>query len=390
MYAQGMGALKICLYLNENRVPIPSEYKHKKGSKYNCPRITYNKRIKYQVEKGETLFAIANKYQSTVRDIMEYNSMKDDKIKEGQIIVIPIRHVWRTNTIYNMLKNEVYVGTLIQHKNETISYKNKKERSVPKEERIVVPHCHEAIIDKDTWNIVHSRLGINRKAKSCKNGNIHLFSSKLICGGCGHALYRDASSKRINKSCIYWRCGNRYSTAKILCNNRKSIKEKDIYELVLNEINNQLDIYYDKNLVEKNYYEQKVSLSAQDEKELLIKEKDKIEKDIEKKENTISLLYEDRANGIIDLSEFLMIKNKNMLDINNNKDRLSQIDKEISNLCKKKNEKMNTENILKKYTKIDKLNKNILDEFISQIYIGYYDPETETRQIKIKWNIEAE
>ena len=51
---------------------------------------------------------------------------------------------------------------------------------------------------------------------------------------------------------------------------------------------------------------------------------------------------------------------------------------------------MNTENILKKYTKIDKLNKNILDEFISQIYIGYYDPETETRQIKIKWNIEAE
>ena len=62
-----------------------------------------------------------------------------------------------------MLKNEVYIGTLVQHKNEIISYKNKKERSVPKEQRIVVPHCHEAIIDKDTWNIESLRFGRTKK-----------------------------------------------------------------------------------------------------------------------------------------------------------------------------------------------------------------------------------
>ncbi len=390
MYASGQGATKICLYLNENKIPIPSEYKHKKGLKYNCSRITYNKRIKYQVEKEDTLLEIANKYQSTIRDIMEYNSMKDEKLDEGQIIVIPIRNVWRTNTIYNMLRNEVYIGTLIQHKNEGISYKNKKQRAVPKEERIIVPHCHEAIIDKDTWNIVNSRLGSNRKVKSSKNGEINLFSGKLICGCCGHTLYRDTSIQRKNKSCTYWRCRNRYSTANLLCSNRKSIKEEDIYELALNEINNQLAIYYDKSLVKRNYYEKMVLLSSQDEIELLNKEKDKIERDIENKENTISLLYEDRANEVIDLTEFSIIKNKKVLEINNCKDRLEQINKEILNLSKKKTEKMNMESVLKKYTKIDKLNRNILDEFISQIYIGYYNSETETRKIKIKWNIDNE
>ena len=390
MYASVQGAKKICLYLNENKIPIPSEYKHEKGSKYNCSRITYNKRIKYQVEKDDTLLTISNKYQSTVKDIMEYNSLKNKNLEEGQIIVIPIRNVWRTNTIYNMLRNEVYIGTLIQHKNEAISYKNRKLRRIPKEQRIVVPHCHEAIIDKDTWNLVNSKLGRNRKVKSNKDGEIHLFSGKLICDCCGHRLYRDASAKRKNKSCVYWRCGNRYSTVEFLCNNKKSIKEEEIYELILSEINKKLVTFYDKSLIKKYYDEKKISSSFQNEIEHLKKEKDKIEKDIVKKENTISLLYEDRTSGIIDLAEFIMIKNRNILELNNYKERLEKIDKEVLILSRRKTEELNVENILEKYNKIDKLNRNILDEFISQIYVGLYNSETGTRKIKIKWNFDDE
>ena len=224
MYASGIGATKICEYLNENKIPIPSVYKHRKGSKFNCPTVEYDKRIQYQIEKGDNLMAIADKYQSTIKEIMEYNSLKSEEIEEGQIIVIPVIHVWRTNTIYQLLKNEVYIGTLVQHKNEIISYKNKKERSIPKEQRIVVPHCHEPIIHEETWNIVQSRFVGKQRVKSDLKGEIPLFSGKLKCGCCGHALYRDhhKSGKKIYN---YWLCGNRYGTAKFLCGNNKVVNE---------------------------------------------------------------------------------------------------------------------------------------------------------------------
>ena len=116
MYASGKGATRICAYLNKNKIPIPSIYKHQKGSKFTCPTIEYDERITYQVEKEDTLKELANKYKSTVKDIMKYNSLKSEQIEEGQIIIIPVIHIWRKNMIYNMLKNEVYIGTLVQHK----------------------------------------------------------------------------------------------------------------------------------------------------------------------------------------------------------------------------------------------------------------------------------
>lgn len=56
-------------------------------------------------------------------------------------------------------------------------------------------------------------------------------------------------------------------------------------------------------------------------------------------------------------------------------------------LHKEKNKEINTEEILKKYTKIKKLDRIILDEFITQIYVGYYNAETKSRKIKIEWKI---
>lgn len=387
MYAQGKGATKICQYLNSNRIPIPSIYKYQKGLKYNCPCIEYNKRIRYQVEKGDTLLTIADKYQSTIQEIIAYNSLEKEQLEAGQIIIIPVIYVWRTNTIYQMLKNEVYIGTLVQHKNERISYKNKKQRSVAKDQRIVVPHCHDAIIDQETWNIVSSRFGKSNKVRTTAKGEIAVFSGKLKCGCCGHTFYRDSKTKGKNKY-TYWLCGNRYGTAQFLCNNNKVVKETDIYELVISQINNLLDRYYDETVIQENYIKQKTLHSIENEIKVLEKEKKEIERNILKKENMITLLYEDRANGVIEISEFTRIKNKNRIDVNNYKERLVQINKEIETLKKKDNQNLDIQELIKKYKRIENLDRNILDEFIDQIYIGFYNPETKTRKIQIKWKID--
>ena len=157
-----------------------------------------------------------------------------------------------------------------------------------------------------------------------------MFSGKLRCGCCGHALYRDYK-ERGEKVYAYWLCGNRYGTARTLCSNNKIAKESDVYELALTEINKQINLYYDKSLIEEKYYENKTHNSLEDEIKILNKEKMNIEKSISKKQNTIALLYEDRANGIIDIAEFSMIKDKNSMDINNFQERLLKEFKNSSN-----------------------------------------------------------
>ncbi len=388
MYAGGQGASKICRYLNENKIPTPTEYKHRKGSKYNCPKFEFDKRITYKVEREDTLVSIADRFHSTVQEIMKYNSLNSEHICEGDIIIIPVLHVWKTHMIYRILNDSVYIGTLTQHKKETISYKNKKLRNVLKENQIVIPHCHMPIIDMETWKIVNSRIGQGRKVKSSQNGEIHLFSGKLKCGSCGHTFGRD-TNKYKEKVYVYWHCLLRGNTAKFLCNNRISIREEDLYQIVLKEINNQLKRYYDKNLIKENYDKQKTSISLQDEINILENEKREIQNSIRKKENLIALLYEDKINGTLSLEEFTLIKNRNNIEIRNYKERLKQIETTFNQLNSKKKDKINAENILEKYTKIDKLDKHILDEFISKIYIYPYDSEKKQRKIKIEWNFES-
>lgn len=47
--------------------------------------------IKYEIQKGDSLFRISLRYGTTVEEIKRINSLKDDMIKAGQIIRIPDR-----------------------------------------------------------------------------------------------------------------------------------------------------------------------------------------------------------------------------------------------------------------------------------------------------------
>jgi FOG: LysM repeat len=58
----------------------------KKTSKKESER---NKELTYVVQKGDTLETIAKKYGLTVKELMDYNDMKDEKIFAGDELKIP-------------------------------------------------------------------------------------------------------------------------------------------------------------------------------------------------------------------------------------------------------------------------------------------------------------
>ncbi len=98
-----------------------------------------------------------------------------------------VQGVWRAETIRTILGNPTYAGDLAQGKNEKWSYKLKASHKVPRQEWTVVPDTHEAIIDKEAFQIVQQLL--ERRSGHCKTkAHSHLLSGLVFCGDCGRPM----------------------------------------------------------------------------------------------------------------------------------------------------------------------------------------------------------
>ena len=338
MYADGYGYHRICEYLNNNNIPPRSVYKKQKGSKFVC----------------------SNCDLETVR--------------------------WNPDTIAQMLKNEVYIGNLVQGKTTHVSYKNHKKKKVAEKDWCRIENAHEAIIDMDTWNKVQSILGTHYRVK--KNGQINYFTRKVYCSCCGKAFMRNEFKVKSEKTGrrSYMQCkGNKKFH---ICDNNKSIRTDKLEEILLNAINDLLNNYYDKNNLKELYengYEQDNNIESI---KALIKEKENLTKKINDNKNYYRNLFEEKVKGVLNEDMFQMMSKDYFNEIENMMSRIEIIDMQIEELKINKKEKKQADDILKKYKHIKTLNKVILDEFIDKVYIGEIDKDNNTRNIEIEWNFE--
>lgn len=103
MRASGISPHHIADKLNEDCVPIPSDYYYAKLGKPN-PRRT--------------------------------------------------RHMWSPETVRQILHNYTYLGYLVQLRTRTVSYKNHKVIKNDEEDMIVVKNTHEPIVSQELWDRV--------------------------------------------------------------------------------------------------------------------------------------------------------------------------------------------------------------------------------------------
>lgn len=96
---------------------------------------------------------------------------------------------WSYQTIHSILNNEIYTGYLIQNKANTLSYKDKKKKSLPKSQWIVAADTHEAIISRDVFEHVQELQKIRTKMVNAEH-ECGIFSGILFCGDCKHAMAR--------------------------------------------------------------------------------------------------------------------------------------------------------------------------------------------------------
>jgi len=338
-YKNGLSYYKISQMLNNEKVDTPSVYKRKNGSKFTCPGLDYS--------KAE----------------------------------------WNIDTVARILRNQVYIGNLVQGKVTTVSYKVHKSKPVEKEKWSITKNAHESIIDMDTWLAIQPRLGTHESPT--RTGELHFFSQKVYCNECRKVFMRNVFRVKAepNGKRAYLQCKGAKKYRQ--CDNGKVIRVDMLEDAVINEINLQLQKFYNQTSLEEQYTkEMSVKSKYLDRISALELEKSKVEKKLNDQSIYYKNLYEDKINNVISVDEFMILRESYLQDMEALNKRIGIIEDELILLKAKADRKDNITGILKKYKKITKLDKVIIDEFINRIYIGKVNEENKDRDIIIEWNIE--
>ncbi len=113
-----------------------------------------------------------------------YRAMKNGTLDTSTGFKFPTD--WVGKNVKMILENQVYLGHTVSHKTQTKSFKNKKLVSVPKEEWIIVRNTHEAIVDKETFELVQKFISVKKRPN--KTGFPNMFVGLVKCPDCGRNM----------------------------------------------------------------------------------------------------------------------------------------------------------------------------------------------------------
>ena len=284
-----------------------------------------------------------------------------EKILNNKVGVQTSR-IWSIRMIDDILKNETYIGNLVQGKMQRVNHKTHNIVRVPENEWIIYKNHHEPIIDEKIFYQVQDII-YNRNKKVTKTGNYAIYSGHIKCADCGCNLYRK-TKKENNKS--YYYCGTYIRNKQCT---KHYITEEEINTAVLNAINKFIELL--SNLKEKVEKAGKLSSIEynKDIKNIKIVE---IDKKIAELELLLNDLLNDYKSDVISESDFNDFNQNYMFDLNNlrlEKEELEKSNNYEFDLKWLKEVKLNNE--------IKTINKQLVDEYIDNILVD------ENKNVKI-------
>jgi len=208
---------------------------------------------------------------------------------------------WYPVTVERILKNEIYIGNMVQGKEKTLNYKVKKRVKVNKENWIRVENTHPAIIPKEDFEIVKKLMLRDTRTAPQKN-NLYLFSGLLCCGGCGGNMVRK-KIRSAGKDYIYYICSNNKNN-KTVCSSHR-IREEYLSKIILEILQTYVSTIYNRNELENNL----VKLTLQ-EYELQKKNRQLEERkaDLVRNQKLKNSLYQDYKDAVLTKNEYLEMK----------------------------------------------------------------------------------
>ena len=215
--------------------------------------------------------------------------------------------VWCVKTVKKILTNQLYVGDMVQNRGCRLNYKVRKHIVNSRDEWIVVNNTHDAIIDRNTFNIVQNLLG---KCRVRSNKTIYrLLDGLLYCHECKHKMMICKPRKNDGKVYIVCNYYRMYSKQK-LCTSHSYNYDK-LEKIVLDKIRNILKKYINVNNINKKIMVMSSKEYNDNNRYNCFNNK------ILMKQKQLDRMYYDKLNNVISDDMYIRISNNIKLEIDN-------------------------------------------------------------------------
>ena len=143
----------------------------------------------------------------------------------------PYSGQWSSERITAMLKNETYIGNMVQGRTARISYKTKKCLRRQPEQWVVVEHTHEPLIDPETFRKV--QLMVNSRRNTRSRTYEFLLKGLIFCHECGYPLAVMNRRNAAGEDRLFFVCRTYQRFTKAGVCSCHSIKEQTVTEAVI-------------------------------------------------------------------------------------------------------------------------------------------------------------
>ena len=275
--------------------------------------------------------------------------------------------VWTKTTVKSILTNQAYIGSAVHGKVVIEKYNNIPLHATDPSEWVIVKNTYEPLVDKEPFEKAQERVKKISDAYFAKEFTKHppneknLLKGKIVCGDCGKGM---RLSPRTTKSYVYF-CGTFSDGINPACSRHK-IDQEDVNKAVFAQISNHMRCCIDALRVIRELNARSSGLKKYDVYEKAITRQ---RRELEKVNRKFSELYGDYSEHLINESEYLTLKQQYLL-------KSEALKKETDNLLVSqnlysKNYKIDEdwENLINKYLKCRKLNKELADAFVDKVQV---------------------
>lgn len=316
MSAAGMGSRSICTVLNDEGILSPAEY---------------------------TRFR------------------KHDPTKEGEFVR---KRFWCQTYLRSILKNEMYVGCMVQGRQYTPSYRSKKREPVPKEDWIVVPDMHEPIVTRELFDEAQKKMQARKKVIKPLD-EPRLFSGLFYCEACGTAMRQHTTG---NGKYTYFICGKHHAIGKLACSSHY-INYDIFYQVIQEDIRRNAKLFSEDS---EQAAKKLMELKCADEQ----KQAAKMKRDLTSAKKRLADLdvklkraYEDNMNGKLPDHIFSMFIADYDAERAGLRSSISDMEKALEKVRDAKSDIDRFAALIKKYTSFEELDRFMLNELIDRITI---------------------
>jgi len=294
---------------------------------------------------------------------------------------------WDGTTVRNILDRAEYMGCTVNFRTYKESYKDKKRKHRPKEERSVFEGTQEAIVDAETWRTAQKCRMVKRRKTS--TGETNPLTGLVKCADCGGRMHnhRGTLAWKYDSQDSY-RC-NQYSQYPPKCT-AHYIKTSVLRSLVLEAIKTVSGFVRDSEeefvrLVREASELRSAEAAKMQKGQLLKSQKRHTELDM-----LIKRLYEDKVTGSLTEKRFEILSHEYEMEQEELERRICELKAGLEQFKEDGDRACKFIEIVDRYTNFDELTGSMLNEFVEKIIVHEAEGERKgygrTQKVEIYLN----